>query len=548
MKKLINIGLCLVVAFSLSGCDVVKDAFAPKQQAEATQKPKTPVNVSIVGRGSITKELAYIGQIMPKESIAVISKVPGKVLETYANIGDRVQLGKLLFKLDEKDVYDQIKQIDASINQSETSIQTAENAVSTVTGGQYEASLLQLETNIENAQKQVENAQVSLNSAQIAVDNALLQLNSVEYQINNYNLQLETAELQLKNAGIQVDNANLQYDNAKEIYDNVKKLYEGGVATKSEFDKAELAVNQLSAAMEQAQNTYEQARVAVDQINLAIEQTSVTQEQASLGYEQAKLTYEQASLAISQAKTAKDKAEESLLLTKGRITDDNIRTAEQSVNQAKAAKQILETQRDVALSSLKDMSVYAPMAGVISAKNVRVGEFVSSQAPAYTIVQVDKVNVEVKVSELLINKLNIGDLVRVSVRAVPDREFYGKIVTINPTADQSSTFPIKLELDNEDNALKPGMFAEIRFINEESLHTIVLPRNTVLETQSDRFVFVEENGVAVKVPVQTGIDNGAFIEIKSGLSEGARVIVKGMEYVADGDLLLVRNEVPLEVR
>ncbi len=360
----------------------------------------------------------------------------------------------------------------------------------------------QIESQINIAEQGVKSAENSLST--VTGGQYSSQLLQIESQIKNYDKQLETAEINLKNSEIALNNANDALANVEKQYNNSKTLYEAGSLAKNDFEKSELG--------------YKQAKAGV--------------EQATLGNSQAKVSYDQVVLGLAQAK-------ESYALTTGQVTDENKQRAELGVNQAQASKSSAQVQLDIARRTLEDTTVKAPISGVITSRNAKVSEFTSTQVPAFTIIDMDTVNVEVKISELIINHVEINQEVNVFINTISHDPIKGKIISISPAADQTSTYPIKISIDNKNGIIKPGMFAEVKFDREKSTNTIVLPRNAVFEDQTNSFVYLNENGLAKKVIVKTGIDNGEEIEVTSGLTQGNEVVVKGQNYLNDGDKINV---------
>jgi len=451
--------LMLTVCIGLSGCN------AETGQSQTAQKILTAVEATKITSASIKKEMIYAGQVAPSRSVSVISKITGKVQEYYFDIGDSVKEGDILFKLDEKDIQNQITQLEAQMNQSAQGIRSAQNAVSSVTGGQYQSQILQQEAAIENYEK-----------------------------------QLTTAENGIKLAEIAAENARKTLENTQQTYDNTKALYEIDAVSKSDFDKADLGLAQAQAGFEKANNDYSQALIGKEQL-------------------------------LSAKKTA----EEALGLVTGQIAQDNRRSAQLALDTARAGAGSLQVQMDLVLDTLKDTNVTAPMAGLVSGRNAKTDEYVSSQMAAYTIIDIDTVNIDVKVSELLINSIYAGQNVDVLINSISGEIITGTIETISPAADQTGTFPVKIKLSNADHIIKPGMFAEVHFTREMNENTVVVPRNTVLTDETSSYVFVNNGGISIKTTVETGIDNGEYIEILSGVSIGDEVITKGHTYITDGE-------------
>ncbi len=465
MKQQYKATAIILAAFLVAGC-------TSNAVETTTEKKVYPVEVTTVSKTSIKDEIVYAGRISPSESVNVISKMAGKVSETLFDVGDVVNEGDILFRLDEADVRNQIKQLETQLDVAQLGVRAAQSGYVSATGGQYESQVMQLEGSIDNSKK-----------------------------------QLESAEIGLKNAEVTLENAKKQLENAENSFNNAKILFEAGALSKSDFDKAELGYTQ-----------------------------------AKSGKEQAELAINQATVAYSQAELGLSKAQESYDLTVSKISGENADKAGVGVSQAKASENSVAVQLQIAYETLNDASVKAPISGVISAKTAKAGEFTSTQAPAFQIVTTNTVNVDVKVSEIIINKLNVSDKVEVYIKSIGNTPFIGTIKTVSPAADQTNMFPVKIELSNEQGLIKAGMFAEVRFVNESSDDAIVVPRNVVLSDETSKYVYVNDNGIAKRVNVTTGIDNGEMIEVTSGIDSTSQVVVVGQSYLTDGDSVNVVSE------
>ncbi len=185
--------------------------------------------------------------------------------------------------------------------------------------------------------------------------------------------------------------------------------------------------------------------------------------------------------------------------------------------------------------NISDCTVTSPMSGVIAQRGVERGGFASQAAPAYTVMDLSTIKVEVGVSEQVVNTIAIGDEVAVKMTAVSAEPLTGRVSTISPSAGQTGTYTVKIELNNQDGAIKAGMLAEVSFTMEQSEEAFVLPRNAVLTKDGETYVYILEGNTVKKTPVETGIETGETIEITSGLSEGMEVVTKGQTYISDGE-------------
>lgn len=292
-------------------------------------------------------------------------------------------------------------------------------------------------------------------------------------------------QMQIANAEVSLANAEIQYNNAKTNYENNIVLFEAGAVS-------QIAMDQCEDAYLQAEKAYEAAKIAYDvTVNIMPEENE----------KKAKAAYESA---VANANAAKVQ----------------LANAEQA---------------------LSDTELKAPISGVVAFNNLNIGEETPSGTPSFTIIQTDTMKINVSVSEKIINKINPGDEVDIKVTSVSNDYIKGVIHTVSPAATVSGTYPVEVFVENTDGLLKAGMFGEIHFTTESSEKTISLPRNTVIEKNGEKYVFVEKDGVVEKRIVTTGIDTGEQIEITSGIKVNEYVVTKGQTYLSDGEEVLVSN-------
>jgi RND family efflux transporter MFP subunit len=330
-----------------------------------------------------------------------------------------------------------------------------------------------LESQLKISEASVSSAEEALRQVQSGgqVQTARLQLSTA---VENAKKSMESAQEGVNNANITIQTAKSSYDDMAKKYSDYKQMYDGGVITKSDFDAIELGYTQ-------AKNAYEQA-----QIGLTTSKNS---------YEQAKTAYEQ--------------AQQSLSIYDSDTTSDNTASAQKALETAKASRDSVNTSLQQAKDTLADTVVKAPCAGVVSAKNIEVTNMVSAGSAPIVITDNDTVTVDVNISEALINKVAVGDSVNVYVSTVSDEAKVGKIKTVTGVVDATGTYPVKIEIANTDGTLKPGMTTSVKFVDSSNSNTFVVDRNTVLENETEQYVYVLDGADKVKkVVVETGIDNG----------------------------------------
>ena len=253
---------------------------------------------------------------------------------------------------------------------------------------------------------------------------------------------------------------------------------------------------------------------------------------AEAGYNVAKLARDNAKNTYENNKLLYDEE----IISKAEY--DQIKYAYEAAEAQLASTQV---QLDTLKKSISDCAVTSPLTGVVTQRNVEIGGFASAASPAYVVMDLSKIKVEVGVSETVLNTIKIGDTVEVLMTAVSTEPLEGIVSTVSPAAGQTGMYTVKIELDNADGIIKAGMMAEVNFTAEKAEDTIVLPRNSVITKDNETYVYVVKDGAAKKVNVELGIEAADTIEITKGLKDGDDVITKGQTYVSDGEEVNVLN-------
>lgn len=232
---------------------------------------------------------------------------------------------------------------------------------------------------------------------------------------------------------------------------------------------------------------------------------------------------------VNKAKLQLDTARENLKLTQEKIAKETEKSGKASVLQAQAE---LETAR----TQLGYTKVKAEIDGIISACDITEGSTVTTQSAAMKIANMDKVKLSFNISDDAINKVSVGSKAYITISAASDTPYEGTVTNISPAADsQTMLYPVEIYIDNVDHRIKPGMFASVNLVLNKKENTISVPLNAVIEKNNEKYVYiVDDNNIAHKKIVETGIRNDTSIEILSGVKTGDLVVIKGQDFISDG--------------
>lgn len=179
--------------------------------------------------------------------------------------------------------------------------------------------------------------------------------------------------------------------------------------------------------------------------------------------------------------------------------------------------------------------VKSPLNGVVNHIYVDPGEYVSRGAPIMDIVNVSKIKIQLNVPEMEVRFLKAGSLAEVSVDALPEKRFTGKVEFVAYKADPATkTFPVEVSLENPQREIRPGMIARVIMVKRIIPDALAVPLFALLNKGGERMVFIERDGTAEGRTVSIGVIEGDIVQIVRGLNPGDRVIVSGQGDVEEG--------------
>jgi RND family efflux transporter MFP subunit len=185
---------------------------------------------------------------------------------------------------------------------------------------------------------------------------------------------------------------------------------------------------------------------------------------------------------------------------------------------------------------LERSSVRAPFAGVVIAERCEVGEWVGRGDPVMELASLQDLEVRVDVPERHFGGLERGVEASVHFEALGGYEIAGKVESIVPSANpQSRTFPLKVRIPNPEGRIGAGMLAHVVLPAGGAYRALVVPKDAVIIRGHDRMVYrIKDDDTVEPVSVETGTAVGSWVEVRSGLSEGARVVTRGNERLRPG--------------
>jgi membrane fusion protein (multidrug efflux system) len=184
-------------------------------------------------------------------------------------------------------------------------------------------------------------------------------------------------------------------------------------------------------------------------------------------------------------------------------------------------------------------TVTAPISGVVSARNIKLGNLVQINTPIFTIVDTSRLEATLNAPEREIETLKAGQAVQLTVDALPGKVFDGRIDRVSPVVDSGSgTFRVICAFDGG-GLLQPGMFARIRINYDQRANALAIPRTALLEDGGTPAVFTVKDGKAVRAELKLGYVDGEWVEVRSGLRAGDPVVIAGKSALREGSAVQV---------
>lgn len=216
--------------------------------------------------------------------------------------------------------------------------------------------------------------------------------------------------------------------------------------------------------------------------------------------------------------------------------------AKQDVDVAESAAIAARHVRDSHRTLLGYTRLSAPFAGTITARFADPGALIQSAtgsatqaAPLFTLMDLTKLRIYVSVPQEAALLARPGTKAVVTARELPEKEFHTTIARTTRALDPATrTLLVELNMDNHQYELRPGMFVTAHLILEEHRQVPAVPPAALVTNGHGKAVFVVDNARAKLVPVKTGLDDGLWVEITEGLTDGMEIIVVGKTGLVDG--------------
>jgi HlyD family secretion protein len=528
MKRVgIILGVVLLLIVGIGGYQ-----FFARQQATSKANAEASKSILTVSSGDLNDKVIETGTIDAVKSVELKSRVSGRLKRLLVDEGDFVKQGQLVALIDPQETELQLRQNQAQLRGAQSSVTRAGIEIEQRRIN-VRASLRQAELRVAQLRNEVR-IQPTLTrstviSAQTTYDSAKAEIVRLETTAHpNQRTATETA----------LREANANFENARAEFDRQSELLRQGYVSQKVVENAQLSLDlarvRRDQAMENANRLEKQLR-----IELARAKDDLRRAEAELNRARAN--------AISDV-TKRQEFENAVAdLEKSRAALRDVDALNAGRAQSQASVDQLSSVVQDGQRQLGETEIRAPMDGIVAKRYMQEGELVSglSSFNAGTpIVKVEDrgvMRVLLNVNEIDTTKLRLGVVADITIDALADTKFKGEVRKISPasttstvagatgggSAEQVVKYAVEVYLSKPDDRIRTGMSAKCEMTVDGVKGKIVVPLEYLSKDKDKWFVQPAPEAPGKPVPPQkevtVGLQSGASVEVKSGLTVGDKL-------------------------
>lgn len=259
--------------------------------------------------------------------------------------------------------------------------------------------------------------------------------------------------------------------------------------------------------------------------------SKITLEKNQLTLDDAQRTYDRTKALYDQGASPKTDLESA---------DTTLKKAQYDLESTKATINTAKIELTNLQESLANTTITAPISGVMDEKNVDLGQYANIGSTFGKVKNISPIYAVIAVPQSDLSSVKIGQTVKVMVGGDNSKEYDGVVKRIELSADTTSrVFECKIELSNQDQPLKPGMYGTVNIVGGQKEEMLAVPTDALIGSAGDYSVFINDKGIAREHIVSIGQIANGLVEIKNGLNDGNRVITTNVNTLQDGDAVAV---------
>lgn len=319
----------------------------------------------------------------------------------------------------------------------------------------------------------------------------------------------------------------------KVVVENGQYVNEGDTIAVLDDQDIQNSIKTATAQLEVNEKQVNSAEQQLNSTQTSLEKLKINVDDAQRNYDREKALFDAG--AVSQSEL--DASEKALNTSKADYNSGqaNIEISKASIESAKASVEAQKVNIEKLQNDLNNVVIKAPISGVISEKNVNVGQIINQGAVLAKINDISYVFATIQVPQEKINDIEVGKPAEVTLED-NNTVHNGTLDSIDLSGDSTlRVFNCKIKMENSNKELLPGEYAKVNFSNTENNNKVItIPVSSLAGSEGDYYVFINDNGVASKVAVDIGDADENNVEIISGVKEGDEIICTNMSSLKDG--------------
>jgi len=209
--------------------------------------------------------------------------------------------------------------------------------------------------------------------------------------------------------------------------------------------------------------------------------------------------------------------------------------SDREFEESKLLMETAQAQLHVSDITLGYTRVRAPFAGRVTRRIVNAGQNVQVGTHLFSIADLQPLLARIHMPEKEVERIRIGQDVRIVPDARPDESFTGRVTLIAPAVDmRTGTIKVTVAIDKGQEQLRPGAFVRAQITTDVHPLAMVIPKRALVSEGGETFVFRAAADSVVRVRVETGYTDERMTEIVAGLSDADRVVTVGQGAIRHG--------------
>ncbi|MBW4613859.1 MAG: efflux RND transporter periplasmic adaptor subunit [Desmonostoc vinosum HA7617-LM4] len=239
----------------------------------------------------------------------------------------------------------------------------------------------------------------------------------------------------------------------------------------------------------------------------------------------------QTQLAQAKAELTKAKSRRDVIAAENQLkrAQASVQLAKSNINRSNTSYQTRLAQLGNLPNSQGLVTVTAPISGKVANREVTIGQtFNDAGGKLMTIVNDTQVFATANIYEKDLSKVKTGQRIILKVASLSDRTFSGRISRIGTAVEgETRVVPVQAQVNNSSGKLKPGMFAELEVLtNQTSAAILAIPTSAVVEVNGKKLIYLQNGNAFQSTEVTLGQTFGDLVEVKSGLFEGDMIVTQ----------------------